>query len=202
VIAQEASVQAHLLVASFVMAVARRHGADTAATLCARQLTGVAGAVARRLVAAFDLQPDAAGMAQLLALHPAFSPAGYVAWSVTAEPPTGPARSVRCVLGDCPALHEPADLPGGGLSWPRLLVDNPEASVDVVAAVARALDPRAVVERSAPAATDPVGTVAAWSIATGDTAHDEHPDVTLTRFSTGADFTFVRIGRRPGGNGG
>jgi hypothetical protein len=185
VIAQEACVQAHLLVASFAMAVARRNGDEVAAELCARQLVGAAGAVAYRLVRAFDLRPGPADLARLLALHPAFGPAGYVDWRVTVDPDTG---VVHAALFACPALAEPAGLPGAGLSWPRVLADGADGAV---AAVARALDRRAEVERMATG-----DAVAAWAVTVGGTAHDEDRDVTLTRFSTGADFAFVRTGRR------
>lgn len=196
VIAQEACVQAHLLVASFVMAVARRHGDPVAATLCGRQAVGVAGTVARRLVRAFGLDPDPAGLARLLALHPAFLPAGYVDWQVTRIPAAaeGTGEVVRCTLGGGPALEEPSGLPGGGLVWPRLLADDPEVAVAVIASVARALEPRAEVRCVDPGG----GAVAAWEVCVGDQPHDEDPDVTLTRFSSGADFVFRRTGRRQG----
>ena len=196
VIAQEACVQAHLLVSSFAMAVARRHGDHAAATLCGRQAVGVAGTVARRLARAFGLDPDPVGLARLLALHPAFLPAGYLDWQVTRIPAAaeGAGEVVRCTLGGGPALEEPSGLPGGGLVWPRLLVDDPEVSVAVIAAVSRALEPRAEVVRVNPAG----GAVAAWEVRVGDQVHDEDPDVTLTRFSSGADFVFQRTGRRQG----
>ncbi len=72
VIAQEACVQAHLLVLSFQAAIAARYGTDAATDVCRRQFTGAAGLVAGRLVRAFGLQPGADGLARLLSLHPAF----------------------------------------------------------------------------------------------------------------------------------
>lgn len=183
VIAQEACVQAHLLVASFALAVGSRHGHDTAAELCARQFTGVAGTVARRLVRAFALPADAGGLGRLLAMHPAFGPAGYVDWTVTVD-----AGVVRCELGRCAALGEPGGRGGAGLNWLVALAGGADAAV---AAIARALDARCEVVRA-----DPGAAVAAWEVTIGDTEHDEDPDVTLTRFSTGADFTFRRTGRR------
>lgn len=182
-IAQEACVQGHLLVASFALAVGSRHGHDTAAELCARQFTGVAGTVARRLVRAWDLPATPAGIARLLAMHPAFAPAGYVDWTVTVD-----GDVVRCELGPCAALDEPGGADGLGLNWPAVLAGGADAAV---AAIARACEPRAAVVR-----VDAGGAAAAWEVTIGDTAHDEDPDVTLTRFSTGADFTFARTGRR------
>jgi hypothetical protein len=185
VIAQEACVQAHLLVLSFQAAIAARYGTDAATDVCRRQFTGAAGLVAGRLVRAFDLQPGADrqpgadGLARLLSLHPAFQPLSYVDWRVTVTNGV-----VRAALGPCDALSETA-----GTTWLGLLVAG---HTDPLAAIARQLDDRADVIAVEPAGDE----VAAWEFSIGDAHHSEFDDVTLARFSTGDAFEFTRTGRR------
>jgi len=180
VISQEACVQGHLLVLSFQAAVAARCGADAATDVCRRQFTGVAGLVAGRLVRAFDLQPDAQGLARLLALHPAFHPLSYVDWRVTVTDGV-----VRAALGPCDAVAETA-----GVTWPGLLAGG---YFEPLVAIARQLDDRHVVH-AVPGVGDEL---AAWEFTVGDEHHGEFADVTLARFSTGDAFVFTRVGRRP-----
>lgn len=179
VIAQEACVQAHLLVLSFQAAIAARYGTDAATDVCRRQFTGAAGLVAGRLVRAFGLQPGADGLARLLSLHPAFRPLSYVDWRVTVTNGV-----VRAALGPCDAVAETA-----GTTWLGLLVDG---HTDPLAAIARQLDDRADVIAVEPAGDE----VAAWEFSIGDAHHSEFDDVTLARFSTGDAFEFTRTGRR------
>lgn len=179
VIAQEACVQAHLLVLSFQAAIAARFGTDAAVDVCRRQFTGAAGLVAGRLVRAFGLQPGADGLARLLSLHPAFQPLSYVDWRVTVTNGV-----VRAALGPCDAAAETA-----GTTWLGLLVAG---HTDPLAAIARQLDDRADVIAVEPAGDE----VAAWEFSIGDAHHSEFDDVTLARFSTGDAFEFTRTGRR------
>ena len=72
VIADEAAIQGHLLVAAFLDATRDHGNHDDAVDFLGRQFTGVAGVVAERLVRAFHLPPGLDGLASLFALHPAF----------------------------------------------------------------------------------------------------------------------------------
>jgi hypothetical protein len=179
VIAQEACVQAHLLVLSFQAAIAARYGDAAATDVCRRQFTGAAGLVARRLARAFDLPADASGLVRLLNVHPAFHPLSYVDWRVTATDGV-----VRAALGPCDALAETV-----GHSWLGLLTAG---HTDPLAAIARQIDDRYDVHPVDPAS----GEVAAWEFITGEVHHDEFDEVTLARFSTGDAFVFARTGRR------
>ena len=183
VVAQEAALQGQLLVLSF-LAAARDHDVDDVDRLGARQFTGVAGVVAERLVRAFGLVDDAAGLASLLGLHPAFHPRSYLDWRVDVD-----GNDVVASLWPCPATEE--NLARG---WGRQLADG---VVSPLAAIARALDPRwevAPIDPTAFGATD--GAVGAWRFTVGPTPHPIDDDVTLTAFSTGAAFEFRRTGRR------
>jgi len=179
VIAQEACVQAHLLVLSFQAAIAARFGVDAATDVCRRQFTGVAGLVAGRLVRAFDLKPGPDGLARLLRLHPAFGPLSYVDWRVAITNGT-----VRASVGPCDALVETA-----GDTWLGLLVAG---HTEPLAAIARELDDRYDVHGVDPVANE----VAAWEFSIGEVRHPQFDDVTLARFSTGDAFEFTRTGRR------
>lgn len=168
---QEVALQGHLLTRSFMLAVARRFGTDDAVRIGGRQLTGVAGLVARRLVRLLDPSPDVAGIARVFALHPAFHPSAYVALRVDAA-----GDELTIALDDCAALQE-----GDLFTWPALLAAGRD---DAVAAIAREVTPHAQVRRL------PGG--AAWSIRVDPAAAPapELTEVVLTAFSTGADFRF------------
>lgn len=157
--------QGHILVHSFLLAVARRWGDDAARELGVLQFAGVGGVVASRLVRAFDL--DLAGV---LTLHPAFLPGPYVARTVAVD-----GDVVRFSVDDCPALDEV-----GGWSWPALLRGNDGP----IEAILQAVDPQARAVRTGDLA---------WDITVDRSAPPakEPSTVTLTRFSTGADFSFA-----------
>jgi hypothetical protein len=161
----EVCLQGHLLAHSFLLAVSRRWGDDVAREIGVQQLTGIAGVVAMRLARAFDL--DVAGV---LELHPALLPTPYVSRTVER---TGDGAVLS--LLDCPALHEV-----GGWSWPALLRESSRP----LEALVQGVDPRARVER-----LDDLR----WSVvADADAEPVKEPvEVTLTKFSTGADFTFA-----------
>jgi hypothetical protein len=167
---------------SFMAAVEDRHGHGAAVDVGVRQFTGVAGVVAGRLAALVEAPRNLDGVAQVLALHPGLAPAGYVDVRVHRT-----ADSVLVDLLDCPALHEE-----GVDSWAGLLAAGSDLPL---AAAAHAVDPRTVVrradlsemlERGAPQADDAV--VVRWEFTDGAAPGPELPEVTLTRFSTGADF--------------
>lgn len=79
-IADEVSLQMHLLNLSFVLAVAKRAGDNTelAASICTKQLVGIAGVAAERIRRALGLTSDIDGLTTVLRLHPLLNPAGYV----------------------------------------------------------------------------------------------------------------------------
>jgi hypothetical protein len=161
----EVCLQGHLLAHSFLLVVARRWGEDSARELGALQFAGVAGVVASRLVRAFD-----ADMTGVLDLHPAFLPAAYVRRTVTVDDGV-----VTLSIEDCPALDEV-----GGWSWLALLRHDDQP----LEAIVQAVDAQARVARTGDLR---------WEI-TVDPANapaKEPSTVTLTRFSTGADFTFA-----------
>ena len=161
----EVCLQGHILAHSFLLAVARRWDDEAAGQLGVLQCAGVAGVVASRLVRAFDL--DLAGV---LALHPAFLPEPYVARTVTVD-----GDVVHFSVDDCPALDEV-----GGWSWPALLRGD-HAPLE---AIVQAVDPQGRVVRTSELA---------WDITVDRSAPPakEPSAVTLTRFSTGADFAFA-----------
>jgi hypothetical protein len=168
----EVAVQHHLLALSFLDAVARRWGPDAAREVGGKQLTGIAGVTAGRLAAFLGVEGGGTGaVARVLELHPAFRPRSYVDLRVEA----GDDR-VAVSLGDCEALHEEL-----APSWPQLLAGG---AISALRAIAQAVDPRTRVEvvgdRSWAVVADPAAPPA-----------KEPPEVTLTKFSTGADFVFA-----------
>jgi hypothetical protein len=168
----EVALQHHLLAMSFLDAVGRRWGPEQAREVGVRQLTGIAGVTAGRLAAALGVTGGGLdGVAQVLEVHPALRPRSYVAVRVDREP-----ARVRVVLEDCEALHEEL-----APSWPQLLAGGGAAPLQ---AVVQAVDPTArcavTGERAWEVVLDPAGTPAT-----------EPPEVTLTKFSTGADFAFA-----------
>ncbi|MBA3654323.1 MAG: hypothetical protein H0W70_09020 [Actinobacteria bacterium] len=175
----EVCLQGHLLARSFMTAVARRDGVDDAVAIGHRQLTGIAGVAARRLVR-LDLDDDGGALARIAAVldvHPAFRPRSYVDWHVEAE-----TARVTAWLGDCDGLRE-----GDDMAWPALLGAHDDAH-PALSAIAHAVDPRARVEQVAA----PAGAVRAWAFTVDPDAAParEATEVTLTRVSTGADFEF------------
>jgi hypothetical protein len=166
----EIAVQHHLLAQSFVDAVDRRWGRDAARHVGRRQLTGIAGVTAGRLAAFLEVAGGGpAAVARVLEVHPAFRPRSYVDLRVEAS-----CDRVAVDLGDCEALREE-----GPPSWAQLLVAD---GTGVLAAVAQAVDPATRVEAAGERS---------WVVVPGETRLDEPAEVTLTKFSTGADFAFA-----------
>lgn len=172
----EFCVQSHLLVMSFLLAIERRYSTEAAVAIGALQFEGSAGLTAQRLAQAFGLGSSLPAVAQMLELHPAFRPRGYIDFRVELD---RSAEQVTVHLGECIALEE-----HGRDSWITILADGHDAAL--VSAV-QALDPTARVERCA---TQP-GDRSTWSVTSGHDPLDESPAVALSRFSTGADFTFA-----------
>lgn len=183
-ITAEATVQAHLLVLSF-LAAAVDHGVSDVTSLGVRQFTGVAGVVAGRLARAVALPPGADGLAALLALHPALGPRPYLDVGFVVD-----GDAVVGGLWPCPAADESL-APGWG-------VQLAAGVTEPLAAMARALDARWTVSATDPAdhpGTD--GAHVAWRFTLDEVAHPVDDAVTLTAFSSGAAFEFRRTGRRP-----
>ena len=177
-LAEEICVQQHLLVTSFCFAIERRHGTEAAVSVVERQFTGIAGLTSERLRRALGLGSDPAHgpvtasldeVATVLELHPAFRPRAYVDWQVR---PDGGALTVE--LGDCPALHEQ-----GFETWISRLADGHDGGLETAV---QGVTPFGRVERTGPRA---------WSVTLAAEPAVEPSEVALTRFSTGADFTFV-----------
>ncbi len=183
-IADEVALQGHLLSLSGLLSIAARHGDAAAAEVGRHQLTGVAGVTAARLKAALGLGASLADAATVLAAHPAFLPRAYVDLRVDLDADAG---TLHVALVGGPALDDPT-----GLTWPQLLAADPAA--EALDAIVQAVDPHL---RCRPVESHPgSGVVAAWDVVRVDEAAELPTDVTLTRFSTGADFAFTDEGTR------
>ncbi len=80
-IADEVCLQMHLLFLGFRRAVSSRLPLDEATEICVKQLTGIAGVAASRLLRALSLPASVWGAQRVLSLHPLFNPVAYVATS-------------------------------------------------------------------------------------------------------------------------
>jgi hypothetical protein len=166
-IADEICVQMHLLNLSFVIAVGKRAGTDTALAtkICTNQLTGIAGIAAERIHRALGLPGGIAGAICTLELHPLFNPAAYVTAAF------GP---------DTVEVHRSAAHEDG--AWVALV--GPTSTRPLQAAVA-AVDPHLNVELT--------GTDTEWTarVVETDTAAKELPEVSVVRVSGGSSFVFA-----------
>jgi hypothetical protein len=167
---EEVCLQGHLLSIAFMVAVEDRYGTEVAADAGAKQLTGVAGVAADRLMRAYGLGTDVEDVATVFSLHPAFRPAAYVNWKVAVD-----GDVVRLELGDCPARQENALE-----TWMSRLADGQDRALSAIAA---AVDPHWAVVSDGPCR---------WVVQRGDEASKELGEVTVTKFSTGVAFGFDR----------
>ena len=124
---QEFAVQCHLLCRSFLLAVAQRLGDDEDATreIATIQWIGAAGLTAERLRAAMGIDgDDAAAVAKLFQLHPAFQPRTYVDLRVEVL------DDERAVIsfGESPAFAE-----GDPYSWLAQLDQAAHPALDAIA---------------------------------------------------------------------
>ncbi|MEU8119408.1 hypothetical protein AB0C21_11950 [Spirillospora sp. NPDC049024] len=165
-IADEVCLQMHLLNRAFTLSVAKR-AADATELLRIRrkQLAGIAGIAAERLLRALDLPRDAEGAARLLALHPILNPAAYVYADLD---------GVNVVVRPSPAHEDGAWISLCGPQWTTALQT-----------VVRAVDPHLDVEVTG------LGTQE-WraTVVRRDQPAPEADEVAVVRFSTGAAFTF------------
>src|SRR5262249_35510472 len=122
-VSQEFCVQGHLLVRSFMMAIAARWGVEVAQDLAARQWVGIAGLAAERVVSAMGVVgDDLDALAKLLQLHPAFHPRAYVALHVERRD-----GELACRIDDCEALAE-----GDPYSWLALSAERRHRALDAI----------------------------------------------------------------------
>ena len=158
--ADEVCLQMHLLDLGFVRAVRARVPEEKAREICRKQLTGIAGIAAERLHRASALPASATGARRLLELHPLLNPAAYVSFD-------------DGVVGPSPAHAD------GG--WITLCGPFGTRALQ---AIVHAVDPRLDVEVA--------GSAQRWSVEVVERAQPapELPEVAVTRFSTGAAFTF------------
>lgn len=165
-IADEVCLQMHLLNLSFVIAVGKRAGTDTAlfTKICTNQLTGIAGIAAERIRRVLGLPSGIDGAIRTLELHPMFNPVPYV--NVEFGPDTVHLR------------RSPAHEDG---AWVSLM--GPASTRPLQAAVA-AIDPHLDVEVT--------GTDNEWTarVIETETVAEELPEVAVVRFSGGANWTF------------
>ncbi|WP_396936809.1 hypothetical protein [Mycolicibacterium sp.] len=164
--ADEVCLQMHLLNLSFVLAVGKRAGTDTALAtdICTKQLIGVAGLGAERIHRALGLPGGIEGAVRVLELLPLLNPAAYVDASF------GPDTvSVR---------RSPAHEDG---AWVSLV--GP-AETRPLRAIVAAVDPHLSVEV--------LGSDAEWTarvVETGEVAK-EFGEVAVAKVSGGAGFVF------------
>ncbi len=158
---EEFCLQGHLLVHSFLLTIDRRFGVDAARALAPKQLAGIGGVVASRLGAGSGLD----GIAALLDVHPAFRPRAYVDLRVERD-----GDELLVAIEDCDALNE-----NGGWSWPALM------NAAALEAIVQGVDRRARVREAGSRR---------WAVTCNlhEAPAREPNEVTLTRFSTGADF--------------
>ncbi|MFG1793753.1 hypothetical protein [Nocardia sp. NPDC049149] len=167
--AEEVCLQHHLLTLGFRVAVRTRLDSTGARELVRKQFTGIAGLTAERLRQALGLGDDLAALATVLRLHPAWNPLPYT--RVRLEEADDVVRLT--VPQNSAAVADGA--------WPALVDADHLAPI---AAMARAVNPRCAV--SATVSGDELRV----DLTLGDESRPESTEVALTRFSTGADFTF------------
>ncbi|MBB5913428.1 hypothetical protein BJY24_002295 [Nocardia transvalensis] len=167
--ADEVCLQQHLLTLGFLVAVRDRADEDTALGIARKQFTGIAGLTSERLRTALGLGGDFEALAQVLRLHPAWNPLPYSAADITAYHDSVVLRLTR----DCPAVADGA--------WPALLdAEHPQP----LEAMVRGVDPHFTTR------VHEDGGDLVVEIGSAVTPFKEIPEVAITRFSTGAGFTF------------
>ncbi|MCV7280532.1 hypothetical protein H7J88_12840 [Mycolicibacterium flavescens] len=164
--ADEVSLQMHLLNLSYVIAVGKRAGTNTEllTDICTKQLIGIAGIAAERIHRALRLPGGVEGAVRTLQLHPMLNPAAYV------EAEFGP----DVVHVQRSAAHEDG-------AWVSLVTPD---EVRPLQAAVRAIDNRLDVELT--------GTAQEWTariVETGSEA-EEFSEVSVVRISGGSTWEF------------
>ncbi len=169
--AEEVSLQWHLLVLSFVKAVADRTSPEQTRDMTRRQFTGAAGLSSERLGRALGLGDDLDAVATVLSLHPAFQPRGYVDLDLSRD---GDELVVH--LSRRSLAHEDG-------AWVSLLdEDHLQPIESILHAVHPSWHAEVVVEDDERLSL---------RVVRGEPG-EESSDVGLVRFSTGAGFEFER----------
>ena len=168
-IAEEVCLQGHLLALAFRRAVAERGDEEQAQDLTRRQLTGIAGLASERIRAALDLPSGLDGAAAVLAVHPALAPRAYVDVSVERDEHL----VVRLGRGDGATVDG---------AWPSLIDAD---HLKPLEALVRGVDSHLHVE-----VLDDRPDALLVEVVAGAVAAPEAEEVTLARFSGGADFRF------------
>ncbi|MFC9994811.1 hypothetical protein [Nocardia sp. NPDC127526] len=177
-IADEIALQHHLLTLGFCAGVGARVEAGVAADIVRKQFAGIAGLTSERIRTALGLGDDAAALAKVLRLHPALNPAAYVHAEVSNEVRDRDRVVELRLARDCGAVAD------GG--WAALLDAE---HLDPLNALVRGVNPRFEVRvraADADALTIEIGSAAA--------PFPEAAEVAITRFSSGAAFTFTDRG--------
>ena len=180
IVNQEAAVQGHLLVRSFMLCAAQREGDAFAIALGRQQWTGIAALTSERLRAAMKIEgDDIQAIAKVFQLHPCFHPRTYVDFRVEIRDE----RSARISIGRCPALEE-----GDAYSWFAGLAQWEDSRHPALDAIAARVNPRARSRR----VLDPEPGTLAWEIVIDTNAEPQPkpPELALARMSRGASFQF------------
>ncbi|WP_040866682.1 hypothetical protein [Nocardia exalbida] len=173
-LADEVCLQHHLLTLGFMIAVRARADAAAALEIGRKQFAGIAGLTSERLRNCLGLGDDAAALATVLRLHPVLNPLPYTGIEIA---DTG--DTVTVTFPAASGAHTDA-------AWPSML--DPE-HLQPLNALVRGVNPRFSAEVVAVGADG-------WraAVTLGDKAFREATEVALTRFSTGAAFTFTDRG--------
>jgi hypothetical protein len=164
-IADEVCLQMHMLFLSFAIAVRKRAESEQQGReICTKGLIGIAGVAAERIHRALRLPDGTEGAVRVLQLHPLFNPAAYV----NAEFDSG-------------AVHVQASQAHEDAAW--LALCSP-SEIRPLQAIVAAVDPHLDVEVT--------GTDTDWtaSVVHRDTPAKEFGEVSVTKVSGGANFTF------------
>jgi hypothetical protein len=169
---REFSLQTHLLASAADLHLAKQHDRAKVRDALASQWQGASWVAAERIAAELGIAGDLAGIAELIALHPAIPPGV----DVTLEPISE--RALRVALDAPPALLDP-EAPG----WIGLLAGGETRALE---AIACAIEPRARVE------------AAGRNEFRVDVDPSREPapppqSVALTRLSTAASWRFRRL---------
>ncbi|WP_444543733.1 hypothetical protein [Nocardia concava] len=178
-LADEVSLQHHLLTLGYRAAVEERTKPEVAVDILRKQFTGIAGLTAERLRAALGLGDDFASLAKVLRLHPAFNPAAYVDLDVSSETTAGE-QSIELRIGRaCGAADDGA--------WAALIDAEHLEPLD---ALVRGVNPRFYCR-----VRDADDCALTLEIRCADLPFRTADEVAITHFSSGAGFVFADRGK-------